>query len=344
MLLCRMVLLMNTPDDRNDAIPEDVQAYIADTLHVPLALTAWAEAAQLPPYLRSGYRYYEGAVHGAPVLWMFVSGANATPAVLSKHLAALLPYWPGPVALVFRELPSYARHRLIQRGIAFVVPGTQLYLPDLAIDFRTRARAARRQHGVVLRPSAQVLLLHLLQAQASEPLTAAEAAPLLGYSKMTMTRAVDELEQARLVEVTRTGRRNVLHLAGERREVWDAAKERLLNPVTRVVRTAVELPAAPLAGVSALAQTTMIAAPAITKRAVGPAEGKTLRMEPRVTAYPLEADHGAGEQDIEIWSYDPRALSDGPAVDPLSLFLSLRDDDDERVQSALAEMLEDVAW
>jgi hypothetical protein len=50
------------------------------------------------------------------------------------------------------------------------------------------------------------------------------------------------------------------------------------------------------------------------------------------------------EVEIEVWSYDPRVLLDGPTVDRLSLFLSLRDDPDERVQQALQEMMRSFSW
>ncbi|MEI8121955.1 MAG: hypothetical protein WCI20_07870 [bacterium] len=42
--------------------------------------------------------------------------------------------------------------------------------------------------------------------------------------------------------------------------------------------------------------------------------------------------------------YRPEILSDGPTVDRLSLYLSLREEHDERVQSALKELLESVRW
>jgi hypothetical protein len=42
---------------------------------------------------------------------------------------------------------------------------------------------------------------------------------------------------------------------------------------------------------------------------------------------------------VEAWKYDPRFLSDGSCVDPLSLVLSLRGDSDDRVQQQLQTLL-----
>ncbi len=326
--------------------PGDLETYVTSTLHAPLTLRPWPRAEQLPPYLRAAYRFFEGDLRGAAVLWLLAEDEDLTPKTVRKHLDATVRMWSDPVVFVFRRLPSYDRQRLIQQGVDFVVPGTQLYLPDFGIDFRSRAGQARRLHDAVLRPSAQMLLLHLLESGEDGPWTAAGLAPLLGYSKMTMARAVGQLEDAGLIEVERTGRANEFRLAETRREVWAAAQDRLQSPVTR--RETLSVPwnrNAPLAGLSALARLTMLAEPAIPVRAAGPAEAKDLRAaEPEPTTCWQPATREANEQQIEVWSYDPRTLSGGPVVDRLSLYLSLRDDPDERVQQALEELLEGVAW
>ena len=47
---------------------------------------------------------------------------------------------------------------------------------------------------------------------------------------------------------------------------------------------------------------------------------------------------------FEIWSYDPKRLAKPPTVDPLSLFLSLRDSVDERIHLQLETLMEEVKW
>lgn len=346
MLLCRTVLLMDD-EPRQPFVPTgEVEAYVAATLHAPVQLRPWGRAGELPPYLKAAYGFFEGCLHGAPVLWLFVEERRPTPAALRKHIAAVAPLWGETMVAVFRELPSYERQRLIQHGVSFVVPGTQLYLPDMGVDFRSRARAARRLYETVLRPSAQVVLLHLLEAVADTPFTAVELAKVLGYTKMTMARAVSELENAGFIKVRRTGRANEFQLAAPRREVWTAAQDRLLSPVARRVTVqATGEAVGPLAGLSALAAYTMLAAPAVPVRAVGLARAKELdeiRREQGADWMLLAREED--EQQLEVWSYDPRVLGDGPAVDRLSLYLSLRDDQDERVQQALEQLLEGVSW
>jgi len=47
---------------------------------------------------------------------------------------------------------------------------------------------------------------------------------------------------------------------------------------------------------------------------------------------------------VETWTYAPDTLSTGPTVDVLSLYLSLRDNQDERVEAALEEAMEALKW
>ncbi len=67
------------------------------------------------------------------------------------------------------------------------------------------------------------------------------------------------------------------------------------------------------------------------------------RLDARHGLQLVEAADDAGLE-IEVWRYSPRLLYDREAVDRLSLYLDLREDEDERVQSALEEMMRGVEW
>ena len=47
---------------------------------------------------------------------------------------------------------------------------------------------------------------------------------------------------------------------------------------------------------------------------------------------------------VECWCYDPKLLSDSEDVDDISLILSLKDDPDERVQSAFEDLRRKYGW
>jgi hypothetical protein len=55
-----------------------------------------------------------------------------------------------------------------------------------------------------------------------------------------------------------------------------------------------------------------------------------------------DAEHATAR--IEVWSYPPERLGDHEMVDPLSLYLSLRNSQDERVQQQLEQLIAEVKW
>ena len=51
-----------------------------------------------------------------------------------------------------------------------------------------------------------------------------------------------------------------------------------------------------------------------------------------------------GAFEIELWKYAPAHFAQDGTVDRLSLYLSLKDSADERVQSALDVLLGEMEW
>ena len=51
-----------------------------------------------------------------------------------------------------------------------------------------------------------------------------------------------------------------------------------------------------------------------------------------------------GEKKVEIWSYNPALLANGDTVDRLSLYLSLKDNPDERVQMECDTLIREIVW
>lgn len=325
-----------------DVSLERFERYVGDVLQAPVHLTHWEGEAALPSFLRNEYEFYEGNVAGAPVLFLF-SGEEATPSVVRKHQEAMRERWQGPIAFVFDRVTPYARQGMIRARVAFVVPESQLYLPTLGMDLRERFRAPRTG-AATLRPSAQAALLHVLTGGGSLTGTPTKLAAALTYTPMAMGKALDQLEGAGLVDVRRQGRERLFRLAGEPEELWQRAQPLLANPVKRR-RYLAQIPpvetAGLRAGLSALATYSSLAEPRVPVLALTAEQARRESAADGAIDVPSPEEAGL---EVELWSYSPSLLSPGPAVDRLSLYLSLRDDEDERVQSALDEMMRGVRW
>ena len=55
-------------------------------------------------------------------------------------------------------------------------------------------------------------------------------------------------------------------------------------------------------------------------------------------------DHDEANVSLEAWNYNPVQLTQADMVDPLSLYLSLQDSPEERIQQQLEQLLEKVPW
>lgn len=340
---------MSEAHDIHSGIVSAMKSYVAETLHAQLDLRPWSEARIVPRYLSNAYIMLQGDLGGRRTLWLLAKD-EPTPAAVEKHLSALDAFWSDAQVVVFRRLSSYARRRLIERGISFVVPGTQLYVPQHGLDFRSRSKQPTQLRDA-LRPSSQATLLYLLlhSEDAGRARSASELAPILGQSLMTASRAVTELEAHGLVTTQKVGRTKDVRLRQAAREVWETAQDLLRTPVLRRL-TALGDPSIAaedrfLAGLSALSGQTMLAEPRTQTYAVNRGTGRELEAGDAVIVrdVPSMAEE-AESSTIEVWSYDPAPLSVDGVVDPLSLSLSLRDDPDERVQGALRGMVEGLRW
>lgn len=85
----------------------------------------------------------------------------------------------------------------------------------------------------------------------------------------------------------------------------------------------------------------MLAAPVRVTFALSGKDWLLLRQQHEVVEVPRQDPEAL---EIEVWSYSPSLFAIGDLVDPLSLYLSLRHSDDERVAGSLEELLEKVRW
>jgi DNA-binding MarR family transcriptional regulator len=294
---------------------------------------------RLPVYLDATFEIACTELLGTPCAFAFCRTAETpSPVATAKQLAQLATLLDRPVVLVEPSIPSWRRKRLAERRVAFVAPSTQLYLPPLGIDLRD---ALRIDHHAPLTddrgpfaPSTQVVLLDLLlvgQDRGQEPEAIARR---LGYSLMSISRAGRALERANLIQRPKHGRQRYLRLLGDPKDVWERAQPWLVSPVrARYAAPEQAFADAVDAGETALANQSMLAPPPVRSVAVSSTAWASYGAR---HATPM---HEPGLDDprsvaVEVWTYPPESLSQGPAVDPLSLYLSLRDHDDARVERA----------
>jgi len=319
-----------------------LQRYLHDVLDVQVSITEWDRAKQLPPFLRERYAFSGMKLLGTNCLLLLDDNrTEQSPAVIRKHLDLLRDKHAGEVIYVRPQVSAYNRKRLIEQKVPFIVPGNQLYLPMLAMDLREHFRKVKSE-SAPFKPATQALLLYLLLYEQHADVIPLEMAKQLGYTPMTMTRAFDELEDAKLGSITAQGRERRLRRADARADIWATAQPFLRSPVTQRLFVPKNTPVAGIrAGLTALSHYSMLAPPVYVSRALSREQWKELNGPGKLTVLPY-AEPGAVE--IQVWRYSPNLLAKKEFADPLSIYLSLKHDEDERTQGAMQEMIKTLGW
>ena len=338
-------MLDRQTDSGQSALKEAAEAYVQTAFGMRMGLEPVAGAG-LAHFLLDRYRIWQGQLNGEPVLLVALRapGQGATTEFIKHRELIRRQLGIRLVLLLLEHVPAVVRRQMVERKIGFLAPGAQLYVPEALLDLRertpTRVVAENEQFG----PTTQILVLASLLGENLDDANLTQLANRFQVSVMSMSRTLDELEAHQIAKARHVGRQRRLQFVVRDRELWQAVEGRLQSPVRKVrtVRGNVSDQVAPLAGESALAHYTMLAEPRFPHRAIPAARWKALQrtLELRVGFEFEDTDR----VELETWSYDPRVLAKEPVVDRLSLYLSMRDDPDERVAQAAQQLLEPFAW
>jgi len=278
------------------------------------------------------------AFHGA-----VLGGARRRLAVMRKRYANpddVVSIWRGisrhvetPTVMVLRgEVSEYCRV-LEEAGVVFIMPGCRLHIPgSMMLVTRTISRDYLPKKDVMGVSAQQLVLFYLLKGGGGR-LLLRDANAGTGIALSHISNAARELERLSLAEVDRAWKAVSLVFRGEKAEVWRSALPFMSSPVMRSIRCHDVPPGLPCAGLSALSEMSML-------EPYGDACYAVWRSDSRLKG--LEDSRFSGSF-VEVWRYDPAKFSGDPArVDPLSLYLSLKDNPDPRVQGELKTMMEKV--
>ncbi len=287
------------------------------------------------------YTFYEGIYEGMRMLFLQPRKDNPTPReceITANRISSLLG---EPVVFILKSGPTYERQRLTDKGVYFVMSDRYAHLPTLIALEKT----SDRKTASILTPVAQYILLYHLQVGGLEGLAAKEMAALIPYSYESTTLGITCLEDVGLCEKLQDGqRKKTVHFASKGRDLWEKAKPWLVSPVeTRIycdgIRTDMEYP---VCGVNALAHYTWLNPGPERMLMLTAKEYRSLKAA-EAFVNPNVYD---GNTIIDVWKYPAVGVAEEKAqwVDPLSLALSLKEENDPRVEKEVERMINDIQW
>lgn len=332
---------------------KDLTTYIKSVLGIEIDIKPLDKLMvnKLPMYLKEGYKWQEAFLMGRTCLLAEMKEANAFGmAQIEKHIEQTKNTFDLPVIVIFNKLEAYNRKRLIERRVAFIIPNKQLYVPEFFIDLKDYNKTSPKETSTFTPIAQQLFLLHILDKHQSlllEQKTFKELAILLKTNAMAITRAVENLKHHEIIEVTE-GKEKFIQFNQSKNELWSDATQRnlLINPVIKSVYVD-EMPAEHLllSNASALPEYTDMNN---VRQEFYAIEKNTFYALQKKKAL-INANEHEGKYCLEVWKYSPTLLSeleqpDAPVVDPLSLYLSLKDSRNERIEMALEQITDKYTW
>ena len=287
------------------------------------------------------YKFYDGEFHGMPLLFAEPKGKVATPRCLSVTANNLTSLLQLPIVFLLPACPAYKRQRLIDKDVYFVVSEKYVHLPMLLANERVR----KTKQAKTLTPVAQYLLLYHLQIGSIEGMAARDIEDKIPYSYASITLGLTCLEDLGICKkVAEASKRKVVHFDMKGMNLWEQAQPFLVNPVEERIYCDGLLSddSFPECGINALAHYTRL----------NPDPERTIMMSVKqlrnfksseALVRPNEFD---GNIIIEAWKYPPVTATGVKAewVDKLSLAISLREDEDPRVEGEVERLINETEW
>jgi len=313
--------------------------YLNKILGIENLKIAKIELSSIPFILTDLYTFYSvGILNQKLILFAHTQNDNIVPGTINKHIEIIKQKVNIDVVFLCRQMSSYTRRDFIKYKIPFIVPGNQMYIPMLGLDLREHFRQ-NKTLSAELTPAAQALLLYFIKDSVDIPLTASRISEKLGYACMTVIRAITEITTKGLGKDYKDGKKRYIKFEQKGKYLWDYAFKYLKSPVKKEINLN-NVPDGVTyykAGLNALAKYSMIAAPRNKTLAVSKEDWLKLKNK-------VEVLENIGEYKLQIWAYSPALYATNGTVDELSLYLSLMDVEDERVEQSLKKMMENYKW
>lgn len=317
------------------------ELYLKENIDEHITIKPWLEKNNFPVFLRNSYNFYEMKILGT--LCILIEVIDETPGInkLQKHIKQIENLTDRQIVLFYKDITRYRRKSLIENRIPFVIEDGQMYLPFLGLDLK-KAQEHVEKEVKTFTTSTQIAYLYFLYHK-EDVVNMTEFAEKMGFTKMTASRALNDLYNANLLTYEiggKTGR------SKEYKRIPDPdyflrGREYLKTPVKKIIYLKTKPLGALTAGFDALAGLSMINPPG---RSVMAVDRNQLNKEQIEIVKNKDLIKDAQLVELQLWDYDPKLFSDKHHVDLLSLYASLKEETDERVEQALDEALQGEPW
>ena len=325
-------MIMCKNDDNIDAI----QMYLKKLLDNLAAVNEVDKeiSSRLPNSIISSFDIHMLNILGKDLLLLVDTNEETYSPGQIRKLQDLIVRVSGLVPVfAFQYVASYNIQRLVAQRVNFIVPGKQLFIPSILMDL-SLPKADSNNTMLQIPVMAQCVVLYHLQVEPLNGKTTQNIVELFGVSYPNINRAIKWLSDKAFI-VLEGAKTKSIRFNSEGRQLWNEIEPMLVSPIERVVYTDEWLDNAFTTGLNALSEYTMLNPDKDKAYAIGKEDYLTARQN---------THKEFGGISIEVWKYNPSLLTHTNTVDKLSLYLSLRNNEDERVQIELDNMINEMIW
>lgn len=310
--------------------------YIKSMLGCSVQKCSYNLPINMPQYLLNDYSYQKYTIENIECL--FVTPVEFSLPAYKKQYPKMKHITNLPIVLQLKSITQYQRKTLIEEHIPFVAEGSQIYLPFLAIYLTEKYQEITEIEKFT--PITQLVFLYLLYHK--EKITATDLANRINCTTMSVSRAYKVLLDTALFHAESCGVKKYLVPGSKGGELLKSAEKYFINPVEKTVYVQKDtvLPEFVASGIWALSKKTMLNASDLEQ-----CYAVSRKTHIAISEIAPKASYMMGKSlKVERWLYDPAILAKNGIVDDISLILSLKDNNDERVQIELDRIRSKYKW
>jgi len=321
--------------------PAELISYLQDTLHLDVSLSnkKLDYNKSVPVAIKSNYNIFIIKIETINIVVLDADEDDIK--VLKKHIKLFQEALSMPIVLSIYNLSRSAKKYLIENAISFI-SNRSVYLPSLLIHLDDTTFAKKKPILKKLSKLAQTILISLIVTKELK-LEINSSAEKFSVTKMSTSRALNELVEFNFINVQTHGRKNHYSLS-DKMDI-DRLLSKLKDPVLdRIYIKKADLPYFTIkheASFSALSVYTNITnhKPIF---AIEKSHFNEIMKKDSITVYDKEYDTDLVE--LELWRYSPQNIQ-SDVVDKISLYLSLQDRldlEDSRLMNAYGELYNEI--
>lgn len=318
---------------------EEAASYIEFNFSGKVLLENPFPTSKLPLYLSSTYNFRMISYFDHDFLLMDCSKTiELSIPSLEKHVRKVKEVcgYDIEVILVFDDVTKYLRNKLIEKGVSFVVPGKQIFLPTVGRIFTEKRmnRYSKQKDSIYkISPTTEALILEIICSN-EFPKHRSELARKLDVSEMSISRAIKEMNSNEI-----TSYNNVEDIGDFTKKIIRNAKQIFAGPIMKkiyVKRDSIQKDLwreLSVSGESALSEETMLMRPRVDVFGIMNRKWKVLSTD--IEEVPHE---DLGVCQVELWRYQLPKISN--RVHPIALYIMFMKEEDERIEKEMEILVE----